>query len=256
MSLSSTFGRICRETRLGLDVSQRELAEAIGVSRGYVAHIERGTANPPIGLVERVGTALGIQFELVGRPPILEPRPRQHDLVHAWCSGYVDRRLRRAGWLTEREAEIVHGQHHGWIDCVAFRPSTATMLVIEIKTRLHDLGATERQLGWYERSAPGVARRLGWQAKRIHAWLLALESDEVDESIRVNRAVLASAFPDRATGMATTVDGAAGAGAGRGLALIDPSSKRRTWLIPARIDGRRSPGAFANYQEAARRLTR
>jgi hypothetical protein len=43
---------------------------------------------------------------------------------------------------------------------------------------------------------------------------------------------------------------------GRGLALIDPSSRRRAWLIRTRLDGRRSPAPFADYADAARRLGR
>jgi len=256
MSLGATFGRICRETRLGLDVSQRELAAAVGVSRGYMAHIERGSANPTLGLVERIGDALRIDFELAGRPPTLDRDVHQRDLVHAWCSGYVDRRLRRTGWVVRREVEIVHVRHHGWIDLVAFDPSSGTLLVIEIKTRLDDVGAVEQQLNWYERSGPDVARRLGCTTRRTSVWLLILSTDEVDETVRTNRVVLAGAFPGRATEMHAALEARAGSPHRRGLALIDPTSKRRTWLVPTRIDGRRSPAAFATYAEAARRLKR
>ena len=41
---------------------------------------------------------------------------------------------------------------------LAFDPATGILVVIEVKTRLDDLGAIERQMGWYERSAFGVAR--------------------------------------------------------------------------------------------------
>jgi hypothetical protein len=50
-----------------------------------------------------------------------------------------------------REVEIVHGRSHGWIDLLAFDRRTGTMLILEIKTRLSDLGAIERQIAWYER---------------------------------------------------------------------------------------------------------
>lgn len=76
---------------------------------------------------------------------------RQHDTVHAICSGYVDRRLHRAGWTVAREVEIVHGRSHGWIDLLAFEPTTRTLVVIEVKTRLDDIGGLERQAAWYVR---------------------------------------------------------------------------------------------------------
>ena len=256
MRLRERFGREVRDARVALDVSQREVATAVGVSRGYIAHLENGRANPSLRVIERVGDALGITFELIARAPTAEIGPKQRDAVHAWCSGYVDRRLRRGGWQVQREVEIVQGRHHGWVDLVACHPRSSTMLVVEIKTRLDDIGAVERQLSWYERSAPSVARRFRWRATDVVAWLLVLATDEVEGALRVNRDVLAAGFPVRAREMAACFAGASSSGSGRGLALIDPTSKRAAWLMPARIDGRRSPAAFATYSEAARRLTR
>jgi hypothetical protein len=174
--------------------------------------------------------------------------------VHARCSGYVDRRFRATGWLTSREVEIVHQRSHGWIDILAFDPATKLLIVAELKTRLDDLGAIERQIGWYERSAFEVARRLGWAPRRTVAWLLVLASGEVEEAIRSNRDVLMRAFPIRAREMSRGLRRADEMSSGRGLALIDPTSKRRDWLMPSRVDGRRSAAPFIDYGNAARRL--
>ena len=86
---------------------------------------------------------------------------------------YVDRRLRSAGWLTLREVEVVHGRSHGWIDLLP-DPRTGR-LVVEIKTRLDDVGAIERQLGWYRRMAPAIARAQGWEVRQTTGWLAAGE---------------------------------------------------------------------------------
>ena len=101
-------------------------------------------------------------------------------------------------WLVEREAEIVHGRHHGWIDLVAFRARPTTMVVIKIKTRLDDIGAVERQLAWYQRSASTVARRLGWRPAQVIGWLLALATDEVEDVLRLNWDLFAGGFQRRA----------------------------------------------------------
>jgi transcriptional regulator with XRE-family HTH domain len=254
--LRDAVARRLRETRLALDVSQREVAAVVGVSRGYVAHLEDGSANPSLDVVERLGSALGIEFELTARTPLADPSPRQRDVVHAWCSGYVDRRLRRAGWVTKREVEIVHGRHHGWIDLVAFEPVTSSMLVVEIKTRLDDVGGVERQMSWYERSAMPLAHRVGWRPARVSAWLLLLASDEVEGALRTNRAVIATGFPARASILRASIDRVSSMPSGRGLALIDPSRRGRAWLLPSRLDGRRSPAAFVDYADAAKRLRR
>jgi hypothetical protein len=109
------------------------------------------------------------------------------------------------------------------------------------------------QIAWYERRAVAGAHRLGWQPARLAAWLLALWSDDVDQAIVANRDAFAR-FPDRAAHMLEVVRGATVAG--RGLALLDPSSHRSDWLIRTRLDGRRSRAPVDGYASAARALGR
>jgi transcriptional regulator with XRE-family HTH domain len=254
MRIGTTFAELCRNTRLRLGRTQRELGDAVGVTHGYIAKIELGRADPSLDLVERIADALDLEIELVARPPVIIGESRQRDLVHARCSGHVDRRLRTAGWLTAREVEIIHGRSHGWIDVLAFDPRTGTLLVIEIKTRLDDIGAVERQLGWYQRSAGDVARSRGWRPRRVLGWLLLLASDEVDGVVRTNGELLSRAFPVRAPQMSMVLARGDQSIDGHGLALVDPVRKRAAWLIAARVDGRRSPAPYVDYADAARRL--
>ncbi len=249
-----SFAQACRDTRLSLDVSQQQLADAIGVSRGYVANVESGRANPTLAQAERIAAALGLHVGLELRPPVIAaPHHPAGDLVHARCSGYVDRRLRRAGWLTAREVEVVDGRTRGWIDLLAFDPRSGQLLVIELKTRLDDLGAIERRLGWYLRVAPGAAIARGWRPSHVAGWLITLASDEVDASVRVHRDLVDRSFPVRATTMSAVIRGEM-TQVEQGLAMVDPSSRRADWLIRTRNDGRRSPGRYASYADAAHRL--
>lgn len=249
-----SFGRACLVTRLALDITQQTLAERVGVTRSYIARIERGEANPSLLLIEAIADALGLELDLIARPPLILGDRRVRDAVHAGCSSYAGRRLRGHGLETAREVEIAHGRSHGWIDLLAFDPRTGTVLLIEIKTRLDDLGAVERQLAWYERAAWSVAREQGWQPRRLRSWLLVLASDENDQTLRSNRAFFDSEFPLRARAMAQELHGTPTLWVpGRGLAMIDPSSRGRDWLIRSRLDGRRSPARYADYAEAARR---
>jgi transcriptional regulator with XRE-family HTH domain len=237
-----------------LDITQLALADAAGVSRSLIAEIEGGRANPSLEVVMRIGDALGLELELADRNPIAIAR-RTRDAVHARCSGYVDRRLRAAGWQTRRELEVAHGRSHGWIDPLAFDPRTGVLLIVEVKTRLDDMGAIERQVGWYERSAFDVASGLGWFPSTASSWVLLLASDEVERELRAHRDVLLIAYPRRAPAMRIDVlQPARLASPSRGLALIDPASRRRDWLIPSRSDGRRTAAAYRDYADAARRL--
>jgi hypothetical protein len=141
----------------------------------------------------------------------------------------------------------------GWIDILAFDPRTETLVIIEIKTRLDDLGAIERQVGWYERHAMGAATRLGWRPRRVVVWLIVLASDEVDRVVTANRDVIGQGFPGRAEGMLATAAGSDPT-ARRSIGLIDPAGRRSRWLISTRLDGRRSAAPYRDYADAAQRI--
>src|SRR3954451_1114927 len=99
MPIRVTFARLCHETRTRLGLSQQQLADAAGVTRGYIAKVETGTANPTAALVGRIAKALDLEIDVVGRVSTVIGQRRQRDLVHARCSASADRRLRSAGWL-------------------------------------------------------------------------------------------------------------------------------------------------------------
>ena len=243
-----TFGRACRDVRGRLGLSLEEVASAAGLTASYLARVERGLANPTFDTVDRVADALGLRLVLDIRPPVFIGTLPTSDFVHARCSAYVDRRQRTAGWWTAREVTLVDGRYRGWIDLLAFDPSSGTLLIIEIKTRLDDVGALERQLSWYERSAPVLARERGWSPRSIRSVVLLLASEEVERAIQANREVVDVAFPRRHAVLDAAGD------QGRGMALIDPRRRRRDWLMRSRIDGRRGPAPYRDYADAATRL--
>lgn len=255
MSIAWSFGRACRGARIGLDVTQDELAAAVGVTRGYIARIEGGRVNVSVAVMEKIGEALGLGLQLVASQPVFLGQSRPHDVVHAHCAGFISRRLRAAGWQVEAELDVSAGRVHGWVDLVAFHRSSRRLLVIEIKTRLDDLGAMQRQIGWYERHAPDGVGRFGWTPRFSTTWLVCLSSAEVDDRLVAHRAVMDRDFPNRAPAMLAIVRGEEQA-SGRGLAMIDPTSRRRDWLQATRIDGRRTRPAYADYADAARRIPR
>lgn len=243
-----TFGQACRDVRGRLGLSLEAVASAAGITASYLARIERGRANPTFDTVDRVSAALGLQLYLDVRPPVFLGPPPTRDLVHARCSAYVDRRLREYGWSTAREMALVDGRYRGWIDLLAFDPTTGSLFIIEIKTRVDDIGALERQLGWYERSAAELAREHGWPAQSVRSVLLVLASEEVEGTLSANRDALRVAFPLRGDIFGPTEL------LGRGLALIDPRRRRRDWLIRSGLDGRRSVAPYRDYADAATRL--
>jgi transcriptional regulator with XRE-family HTH domain len=247
-----TLARALRDGRLALGLTQLALATKVEMARSYVAAIEHGRANPSLDVIVRLAAALGLDLDLTLRPPVIVGDRRQRDAVHARCSGYVDRRLRTAGWVTEREVAIVDGGWRGWIDLLAFDHRTGTLVIIEIKTVIDDLGALERQVGWYERQARRMALDRGWRPRRIVTWLLVLSSELNEQAMSRNRDMFDRAFPVDAPAMQALLgDPGADWPAGRAVALIDPTRRRRTWLMRPRIHGGRSPARYRDYRDAA-----
>ncbi|CAN5446063.1 hypothetical protein BH20CHL7_BH20CHL7_17520 [soil metagenome] len=250
MTIRVSFANWCRTTRLDLDITQQDLADAVGVSRSHIAAIEAGRANPTVGVMDRIGATFGIDLELRARPPLLIGGGHARDRLHALCSGYSGRRVGGSGLLVAREVEIREGRVLGWIDLLAFDPRTGLLLVIEVKTALDDIGRLERQLGWYERMALRTDIAAAWRPTEVRAWCLVLATAAADTQMSLHRDVLRTAFPVRAGSMVSVLAGGP-ALPGRGIALIDPGSRRRDWLIPSRSDGRRWPAPYPDPAGAA-----
>lgn len=250
-SVLLTVGRTLLATRLELRLPQRELAARADVSQALICAIERAQISDlPISTLAKVLDGADIEFELVLRPPHAETDGRQRDPAHARCVAHVRSRLEQAGWQVATEVEVVSGRSHGWIDVLAYHPAEHVLLVIEVKTEIRDVGAVDRQLGWYVRSAWDAAHRLGWRPRAVVGSLLILTTEENDERLRA-RGTYAQGYPVRARELAAFIaDPSRPPRRGlHALAMIDPSSRRTEWLRPAAIDGRRSPAPHRDYAD-------
>lgn len=244
--------------RKQLGWSQRELARRARMSQGMVCAIENGhVADMTFSRAQILLTAMGARLVVSVDAPFLGDRQRQLEPAHARCSAHVATRLRRDGWLVATEVEVGGDRSRGWIDVLAFHPELRVLLVIEIKTEIRDLGAIERALGWYEREGQVAARRLGWHPGRTVGCLLLLATEANDARVVANRQPFAVGFPVRARDLAELVRGASSpAHAGRAVAMIDPRSRRQTWLRPMSIDGRRPPSPYLDYADFMRAVGR
>jgi len=57
------IGRAARQARLAAGMRQHHLAEAIGVSRGTIANIERGSQNTTVGVLFILAMACGTSLD-------------------------------------------------------------------------------------------------------------------------------------------------------------------------------------------------
>lgn len=60
MELARILGVNVRRARKRLGKSQEELALDVGMKRGYLSDLERGTRNPSVKAIARLAAALGV----------------------------------------------------------------------------------------------------------------------------------------------------------------------------------------------------
>ncbi len=65
---ASEIGQLIRETRNKRKLSQRELAERVGVHQPKISEIERGKATAHIGIVLRILAALDLKVDIRAEP--------------------------------------------------------------------------------------------------------------------------------------------------------------------------------------------
>lgn len=235
--------------------SQRELSRRSGVQQSMISRIEGAKlTDPPLAtiavLIETMGGRLRIEVDA----PFLGERRQQLDAVHSRMSGFVARRLESRGWRVATEVEVGGNRARGWIDLLAFDASSRLVIVIEIKTEIHDLGRIDRTLGWYEREAWAAARRLGWRPGSVTGCLLLLATQQNDADVRHNRESLDRLFPLRARMLTTLVNGLpTSTPLARAMAMVDPRSRRQSWIRPTVIDGRRTAAPYVDYADFMRR---
>lgn len=254
--LSRTLSQQVSRLRETVGWTQRELASRANTSQAAVWRVENGQGGEAtLAAAFRMLEALGAEFALAIRAPLLADRERQRDAAHATASGYVGRRLDSMGWQVAQEVEIGSGRWRGWIDILAYQPTAEALLSGEIKTDLRDIGEVQRQVQSHERGAWAAARALGWRPRQIRSALLVLQTNSNEMRIRENKELLAQAFPARAQELLSWLEspGSVRRPGARALAMIDPLSKRRDWLIPTRVDGRRSLAPYSDYAGFMRR---
>jgi transcriptional regulator with XRE-family HTH domain len=251
-NLGTRIGSSIKSTRRAIGWTEREFATRLGTNQGAVQRLEAGRQRHlDVPLATAALDLLGIRLTIDANPVGLPGRREQRDLVHARCCGYVARQLKKRGWEVLTEVEIGEGRFRGWIDLLAYRPSDGSLLVIEVKTEIDDIGRILRSLGWYVRSSRDAAQAVGWRPRIIVPILLALATVETDTRLAANSDVVRNDLSGGAGDLAAWIENPTAATPKPTIALIDPVTRRRAWLWRTRSDGRRSPAPYRDYRDAA-----
>lgn len=235
---------------MALGWTQDVLGARAHVSQSQVSRLEMGDFEAiSVAEMTAVLDILDVRVALTLESPFIARPGFVRDAAHAHCVAYVAGRLERAGWEVRLEVEVREARSHGWIDVLAHQRAENAVFVGEIKTTLEDLGGAQRQLGWYERAAWSVGRGIGWRIDRVGAAMLLLATDEVERRILDHAALLRHAFPTRGARFGEWLAAPSDDLLGPGLALVDPRSKRRQWLVPTRTEGRRTALPYRDYAD-------
>ena len=168
-----TVARSLRAIRRRKGWSQARVAARLEISQSELSRRERGSLEDcSVAEVERWGAALGAHVStdvrVNGERPLNDAR---HARLQNWLVGV----LRQHGWSVLVEHSFNHYGDRGRIDVLAYHPTHRSVLVVEVKTRVDDVGDILGRLDVKRRVAPILAREQQWRGGAVVPMLLVLE---------------------------------------------------------------------------------
>ncbi|HLX35436.1 MAG TPA: helix-turn-helix transcriptional regulator [Candidatus Limnocylindrales bacterium] len=193
----AAVGAALRSMRLARELSQEALAARVGVSRGTISRLERGRLDDlTVGRLRQVSRAfeVGVDLELRGAGGRLERvRSARHsalaEATASWVGGL-------AGWEVRPEVSFSIWGDRGAVDLVAWHAATQSVLVVELKTLVVDIGELLGTLDRKLRLAAGIVEPLDWRPASVSAALIVGDSRSNHRRVREHARLLRAALPD------------------------------------------------------------
>ncbi len=189
------LGALLRAARLRRGWRQSDVVARAGVSRDIVSLLERGgAAYVRLGELRAVAAAVEVAVDV-------RTRWRGGDgerLVSARHSGMAEsftRVLVGGAWEPHPEVSFSIWGERGMIDILAWHPPTRTLLVVEIKTELVDVGEMLGTLDRKRRLAPKVGADLGLLARTVGTCVALLDTTTNHRRLRDHAATMRAALP-------------------------------------------------------------
>jgi transcriptional regulator with XRE-family HTH domain len=189
-------GRLIAAVRRHLGLRQADVAAAAGVDGKVVSLLERGQLERvSVARFRRVCAALGIERDLT-----LRWRgglgDRLIDRGHAFIVDAVLSDLRRHGWEVQPEFTFNVFGERGSVDVLAWHPGRRALLIVEVKTRLTDLGSLLMSMSRKVRLVPPlVAKDLGWDRRCLGHVVVIADTRANRATVTGHRVTFDAAFP-------------------------------------------------------------
>lgn len=189
------LGRVFRKVRIRRSWRQVDVGDRAHVSRSTYSEIERGHLDAcSLSTLRRIAAVLEVRLAL-------EASWRGGDLGrllssrHSAMANAVAGRRVAAGWLVRPEVSFNHCGERGVVDLVAFHPRTRTLLLVEIKTELVDVGALLATADRRARLADVIGRSVGWEPARVASWIVVADGRTNRRVVSAHRELIRAAFP-------------------------------------------------------------
>lgn len=191
------IGRIVRAVRIKLRLRQVDVATRAGVSATVVHRIERGRLlEVSLPALISVCDALEIRLEFVAwwRGGDLDRMLNaKHAALAESATAFL---LDQPGWEVRAEVSFNFDGERGVVDLVAWHAATRTVLLIELKTDIVDVGETIGTFDRKRRLAGRIAASLGWPAKHAACVLIVREGRTNERRVEQHKLTLRSSLPD------------------------------------------------------------
>jgi transcriptional regulator with XRE-family HTH domain len=189
-------GALLRVLRVRRGLRQVDVARLAGVSDQTVSRIERGHLEAlSVGAVRRVVRVLEARLDLSvwTRAGDIErvASARHADLVESVIAS-----LAALGWIARPEVSFNLRGERGLIDVLAWHPPTRTLLLIEVKTEIVDVGRVVGILDRKRRLAGAVVSQAGWSPLEYATALVIADTTTNHRRIREHSATFRAALPD------------------------------------------------------------
>jgi transcriptional regulator with XRE-family HTH domain len=189
-------GSLLRAIRIRRGWRQVDLARAVGVSDSLISEIERGVVDiRQLRQLRAVAGALGASIALDVR----------------WRGGDVDRLLNEAhtrlaeavarhletlgGWTFRPEVAFTIGPERGVIDLLALHRETRSLLIVEIKTELTDIGRLLETTSRRVRLGARIAADQGWPVATVSSWIVVGDVTANRRRAAIARSLLRASAP-------------------------------------------------------------
>jgi transcriptional regulator with XRE-family HTH domain len=195
------LGSDVRLLRRRLGWSQLRLARESKTSRWSVAQVEAGRGDRlPLHVLAPIVAALHgyLSVRIVFQGEGLD---RLRDRRHAALVEKMVQRLQAEGWAIATEVSFNSFGERGSIDILAFYPQSRTVLVVEVKTVVPDIGGLLAALDRKVRLAHEIARQRGWRPARVARLVVLPDASTARRRVADHASTFANAFPTRGAGV-------------------------------------------------------